>query len=62
VKVTRLFMYLAEKAGHTWVQYLDLKKVDFGSGKRSVVRNGVYVPKYQLTVPKELEARGKAEL
>ncbi len=62
VKVNRLFMYLAEKAGHAWVQYLDLKKVDFGSGKRSVVRNGVYVPKYKITVPKELEDHGKTEL
>lgn len=61
VKVNRLFMFLAERAGHTWVPYLDLKKVDFGSGKRSVVRNGVYVPKYKITVPKELEDHGKAE-
>lgn len=62
VKVNRLFMYLSEKAGHAWVQYLDLKKVDFGSGKRSVVRNGVYVPKYQITVPKELENQDKTGL
>jgi len=62
VKVNRLFMYLAEKAGHAWAQYLDLKKVDFGSGKRSLVKNGVYVPKYRITVPKELEDHGKTEL
>ena len=35
VKVKRLFMYMAEKAQHTWVPYLDLNKVDFGSGKRT---------------------------
>jgi len=54
VKVKRLFMVLAEKAGHSWVSYLDLGKVDFGSGKRSVVNGGAYVEKYQITVPKEL--------
>jgi len=25
-----------------------------GSGKRSVVPDGVYIPKYEITVPKEL--------
>lgn len=55
VKVKRLFLYLAEKAGHDWFNYLDLKKVDLGSGKRLIVQGGTYVPKYQITVPKELE-------
>lgn len=61
-KVNRLFMYLAEKAGHEWAQYLDSKKIDMGRGKRSFVKNGVYVAKYQITVPKELEAHGKQDL
>lgn len=56
VKVKRLFLYLAEKAGHKWVEYLDLNKVDLGKGKRSLVKNGVLIPKYAITVPKELEA------
>ncbi len=54
VKVKRLFMFLAEKADHGWVKYLDLKKVNFGKGKRAIVKNGSYVPKYQITVSKEL--------
>ena len=54
VKVKRLFLYLAENAGHRWVKYLDLSNVDLGKGKRSVVKGGAYVPKYQITVPKEL--------
>ena len=54
VKVKRLFLYLADKAGHEWLKYLDLQKIDLGSGKRSLVKNGVYVAKYQITVPKEL--------
>ncbi|MEQ1705821.1 MAG: type IV toxin-antitoxin system AbiEi family antitoxin [Rickettsiales bacterium] len=54
IKVKRLFLYLANKAGHAWMDYIDLKKVDLGIGKRSLVKNGVYVAKYQITIPKEL--------
>jgi len=55
IKVKRLFLYLAEKANHSWFQYLDIKKIDLGKGKRSIVKDGVYNPKYKMTVPKELE-------
>jgi len=55
VKVKRLFLYLADKAGHDWLEYLKLDKVDLGSGKRAIAPDGVYVSKYQITVPRELE-------
>ena len=60
VKVKRLFMYLAEKCNHSWVKYISKESIDFGSGKRSLVKNGVYIQKYQITVSRELEeyARG----
>lgn len=60
VKVKRLFLYLAEKADHAWFKQLDFAKVDLGKGKRSIVKNGVLVYKYGITVPKELEAHGKS--
>ena len=56
IKVKRLFLYLADKAGHEWFNFIDMDKVDLGSGKRSIVSQGTYVAKYQITVPKELEA------
>lgn len=59
VKVKRLFLYMAEKAEHNWFKHLDLKFVDLGSGKRSIVKNGVLIDKYGITVPKELEDNGK---
>lgn len=62
VKVKRLFMYMAEKAGHDWVQYLDMQKIDIGKGKRSLVENGTYIAKYQITVPKELESHGEQNI
>lgn len=58
VKVKRLFLYMAEKAQHPWLDYLDLQKIDLGKGNRSLVKDGVYVSKYKITVPKELESYG----
>jgi hypothetical protein len=54
VKVNRMFLFLAEKTGHSWVRHLDQSKLELGSGKRSLAKNGVYIPAYQITVPKEL--------
>jgi len=54
VKVKRLFLFMAEKAGHDWLKMLDLSKISLGTGKRSIVKNGIYNAKYQITVPKEL--------
>jgi hypothetical protein len=55
VKVKRLFLYMAEKAGHEWLTYIKRDKIDLGKGKRQIVSDGIYIPKYQITVPKELE-------
>ena len=55
VKVNRLFLYMAEKAGHAWFKHINLDSVKLGKGKRQIVSDGVYVTKYQITVPKELE-------
>jgi hypothetical protein len=46
---------MASKARHDWLQYVDTTRVELGHGKRAITKNGVYVPKYQITVPKELE-------
>lgn len=54
VKVKRLFLYMAEKAGHDWLSFVDRVKIDIGSGKRSLAKNGVYNAKYQITIPRQL--------
>lgn len=51
VKVKRLFMVVAESCQHAWVKKLDLSKVDFGKGKRMLVRGGRLDSKYNITVP-----------
>jgi hypothetical protein len=53
VKVKRLFMYMAEKHRHPWVEKLDLSRIDFGRGKRRIVSGGQLDTKYQITVPRE---------
>mgnify|MGYP000491201155 CR=1 FL=1 len=50
VKVKRIFMWMAEKLGHTWVDDLDLSRIDFGEGKRLVVKNGILDKRYNITV------------
>jgi hypothetical protein len=52
VKVKRLFMILAEECNHAWVQKLDVSKVDFGRGKRMLVKGGRFNAKYSITVPR----------
>lgn len=54
IKVKRLFLYMAEKIGHTWLQFVDLEKVTLGSGDRSFTNKGVYDSKYKINIPKEL--------
>jgi hypothetical protein len=54
VKAKRLFLYFAERAGHSWFNHLQLDKIDLGKGKRSIVPGGVLIPKYQITLPEHL--------
>ena len=51
VKVKRLFMFLAEVCKHPWAGKVDLSKIDFGSGKRLLIKGGRFDAKYQITVP-----------
>jgi hypothetical protein len=51
VKVKRLFMFLAEHHNHAWTRKLDTSKVDFGKGKRMIVKGGRLDTKYNITVP-----------
>jgi hypothetical protein len=62
VKVKRLFLYLADISGHDWLKYIDQSAIDLGSGTRSLAGAGVYVPKYNIMVPKELVSDAKSEL
>ena len=54
MKIKRLFLYMAEKARHDWYSRLDKSKIELGTGKYKLVDNGVYLPAYMITIPKEL--------
>lgn len=54
IKVKRLFLYMADKAQHQWLTFIDQAKISLGEGDRSMVKAGVYVSKYRISVPKEL--------
>lgn len=54
IKIKRLFLYMAQKAGHVWFNRLDRDKINLGSGKQKLVEDGVYLPEYRITIPKEL--------
>jgi hypothetical protein len=56
VKVKRLFFWFAERHNHAWLQKVDRSKVDLGKGKRMLVRGGKLDPKYNITVPENLDA------
>ncbi len=54
VKVKRLFLYMAEKANHQWLQFIQINNIDLGKGNRMITKNGVYSSKYLISIPKEL--------
>jgi hypothetical protein len=51
VRVKRLFMYIAEHHQHSWLKRLDSSKIDFGKGKREIVKGGKLNKKYKIVVP-----------
>jgi hypothetical protein len=56
VKTKRLFMHAAEGTNHAWLKHLDLSKVDFGSGRRTIHAGGHLNKKYDLVVADPLQS------
>lgn len=54
VKAKRLFLALAERHQHAWLQRVALADLDLGSGKRVLVPGGRLHPKYLITLPADL--------
>lgn len=53
-RVKRMFLYMAEKANHYWFEMLESSKVDLGTSKLQLVKDGVYISKYKITIPRDL--------
>jgi hypothetical protein len=56
IKVKRLFFFFADRHKHRWLERIERKSIDLGSGKRMLVKGGRYDPNYQITVPKDFDA------
>ncbi len=54
IKTKRLFLYMAEKAKHPWLDEIETSNLELGSGDRSLSIGGVYDRKYKIVIPKEL--------
>ena len=55
VKAKRLFLALAERHRHAWLEHVPLEDVDLGRGKRALVPGGRLHPTYQITLPGDLD-------
>lgn len=53
IKVKRLFFVFADRHNHAWRKYLELDKVNLGSGPRALVEGGKFHPDYDISVPAE---------
>lgn len=51
VKVKRLFLYLADQSGHSWLEEIDTDRINLGKGKRVIHKGGRLDTKYGITVP-----------
>jgi len=56
VKVKRLFLWFAERHNHAWLKQLHREEIDLGTGKRMLQRGGKLDPKFNITVPEDLDA------
>lgn len=52
IKVCRIFFYFAHKYQPIWLQNLDQSGINFGAGKRVVVKGGRFDSQYGITVPR----------
>lgn len=55
VKAKRLFLALAERHAHAWLQRIERDGLDLGRGKRVLVPGGRLHPTYHITLPADLD-------
>lgn len=53
IKVKRLFFFLADYLNHPWFKKLSVSRINLGSGKREIIKNGKLDKKYKITVPRD---------
>ena len=53
-KMKTLFLYMAEKAGHSRYRALKLDNINLGTSRFMITPTGKYINKYNMTISKEL--------
>jgi len=53
-KVKRLFAFFMEYFNHPWKNFVNIDKVNMGTGKMQIVKGGTLNKKYFITIPKAL--------
>ena len=54
--VKRMFLYMAEKAGHYWLDELNPSRIELGTSKLQLVPGDVYISKYKIKIPQSLNS------
>jgi hypothetical protein len=58
LKVRRLALYFGAAYGLAWYAKLDRARLPLGMGKRALVKDGQWMPDFQISVPRNLPAAG----
>jgi len=56
VKVKRLFFYFADRHRHAWLNQIKREVIEFGAGKRMLVKGGKLDAVHGITVPGDMDA------
>ncbi|MGE3319484.1 MAG: type IV toxin-antitoxin system AbiEi family antitoxin domain-containing protein [Candidatus Berkiella sp.] len=61
IKVKRVFMVMAKAYNYPWLKDIDKSKINFGKGKRELIKGGKLDPEFLITVP-ALEDKNNIEV
>lgn len=53
-RVKRLYLYMAEKAKHVWLEDVDRERAGLTDSPLSVEKGGTFVNRYKMTIPTEV--------
>jgi len=52
IKTKRLYLFLSRYYAHPFVSRIDESRINIGSGKRQIIKDGGFDQQYQITVPR----------
>ena len=58
-KVKRLFAFFMEHFNHPWKKFVNIDKINIGTGKMQIVKGGTLNKEYLITIPKDYTSESK---